>query len=139
MDGYHTKLLKACLEKEPQKYTVPSPVSKVAEILTLKPNVTSIQIYAYPNEYAVILEGENLWFCHEVDLGERETLIRKVNNPEAITGRSIQFNYCEPTGKSDLLLDNSKVKVTLHSHFANPIRRRIPVEQVCYSNYALSY
>ena len=130
MEEYNTKLFRAYLEKEPQKYVVISPVKEVVEISTLKPKATSIQIYTYPNEHAVVLEGENLWFCHEVDLGEKETLIRRINKPEAVTGRSIQFNY-EPTGKSDLLVTNSTVKVTLYSHFANPIRnKQIQVEQV---------
>lgn len=128
MDDYHSKLLKAHLEKEPQ-YVVPFPVKNVTDIPTLKPKATSIQIYTYPNEHAVVLEGENLWFCHKVDLGEKESLIRHVKNSEAITGRSIQFNY-EPTEKSDLLVTNHRVKVTLHSHFANPIRNKIQVEQV---------
>ena len=130
MDEYHNKVFRAHLEREPEKFTVSSLKTEATEVGMLKPKVKSIRIYAYPNEHAVVLEGENLWFCHEVDLGEGDALIRRVKNSNAITGRSIQFSY-EPTGKSDLLVTHHNVKVTLRSHFANPIRNKdIIVEQV---------
>lgn len=128
MEEYRPKMSRAYLEVEPQKYNVPMMPADFTEIVALKPDVKTVSVYKYPSEHIVVLEGNNLWFCHEVHLGEKENKFR-IKNSEAVTGRSIQFNY-EPTEKSDHLVTDQKVKVALHSHFSNPIRRQIVVEQV---------
>lgn len=132
MEEYRLKLFRAYLENEPQKYVTPAPVKDVAEVAILKPQLESFDIYIYPNEHTVVLEGNNLWFCHEVHLGETKDMIHIKNSAQMITGRSIQFNY-DPTEKSHCLLINDKVvEVALHSHFANIIRKKITVKRVSY-------
>lgn len=133
MEEYRNKVFRAYLENEPEKYVAPNSPGDIAEVSTLKPEVNTVSVYKYPSEHTVVLEGSNLWFCHEVHLGEKEHKFR-IKNSEAITGRSIQFNY-EPTEKSDQLVSDKKVKVSLRSHFANPIRKQIMVDQVNNNNY----
>lgn len=130
MEEYQQKIFRSHLEKLPEKYIPPSISSKeLKEVAELKPQVESFNIHTYPSEHTLVLEGSNLWFCHEVHLGEKENVIHIKNSAETITGRSIQFNY-KPTKKTDRLINNDRVKVTLHSHFANPIRKRVEVQQV---------
>ena len=131
MEEYKQKIFRAHLEQDPQKYAPPGISSnEVAEVAELRPKCESFNIYKYPNEHVVVLEGNNMWFCHEVHLGEKDNIIHIKNLAETITGRSIQFNY-PSTEKSDrLLINKDMVKVTLRSHFANPIRKMIIVEQV---------
>ena len=135
MEEYHQKISAAHLEKEPQIYLAPtySESKKVIEVAELKPEVESFVIHTYPSEHTVVLEGKNLWFCHEVHLGEDENNVIHTRNSadsETITGRSIQFNY-NPTPKSDRIIGKEKVKVKLHSHFSQPIRKKLQVHQVC--------
>lgn len=131
MDDYSTKLLRSYLDNEPQKYTLPDSIGSedIAEVSGLKPMVKSVSIYKYPNEHSAVLEGSNLWFCHEVHLGEEKNKIHIKHSAEMITGRSIQFNY-RPTDKTDHLVVGDKMKVELHSHFSNRLQKRILVEQV---------
>jgi hypothetical protein len=129
MREYHVKLLRAHLNQDPQ-YTKPTSTKTVADISELKLNVKSVSIYKFPNEHSVVLEGSNLWFCHEVLLGEGEHKVSAERSTEMFTGRSIQFNY-EPTDNTDHLVVDDKIKVRLHSHFSPKLMDvRIFVEQV---------
>ena len=128
MEEYRPKITRAYLEAEPQKYMVPIKAAEFTEVSTLKPVIESVKIHKFPSEHTVVLEGNNLWFCHEVHVGEREKKF-SAKSSESITARSIQFNY-KPTEKSEQLVTDKRVKVHLHSHFANPIRKYVPVEQV---------
>ena len=131
MKMYQLKVFRAYLDKEPQKF-IPELVSnkEVAEVPELKPQVESLDFHIYPGEHAVVLEGNNLWFCYEVHLGEKENVIH-IKNSADISGRSIVSNY-PSTPKTNRLIsdDKAKVKVKLHSHFANPIRKNLEVQQV---------
>ena len=129
MEQYHHKISRAYLEREPGKYLIPSRSKDVTDVSILKPEIKAVHIYIYPDEHSVVLEGNNLWFCHEVQLGEGNNVISIKNEAQTITCRSIQFNY-RPTEKSDRLVSGQRMKVQLHSHFANTIRKQIPVEQV---------
>ena len=130
MSEYHSKLIKAHLEKESQKFTAIASTKEVTEVILLKPELKSVQLYTYPDEHVVVLEGENLWFCHEIILGGKKSSIRPDINFEAITGRAIQYSS-KPTKESAHLGTKPTVKVTMCSHFANIIRKQeIPIEQV---------
>lgn len=129
MENYQHNVFRAYLEKVPPEYVPPTLKCDALKVGTLKPNVTFSRIMKFPNEHAVVLEGSNLWFCYEVHLGERDNKIVSIKISEAISSRSIQFTY-EPTDKSERLVTSNKMKIALHSHFANPIRRNVPVEQV---------
>ena len=126
MGEYHKKIVKLIgNEALPVQSTIPPANSGY-----LKPDVRAIEFHKYPNEHAVILEGENLWFCHEIRLGEEENIIHIEDRADDVSRYFVQFNY-SPTKKTDhIVSDNGIVKVTLRSHFSNPVRRKIKVKQV---------
>ena len=132
MEDYHANLCRAYLDSEPQKYVKPDLVADdAAEVDGLKPEMKLVSIYKYPNEHSVVLEGSNLWFCHEIHLGKEKNKIHIKHSAEVVTGRSIQFNY-SPTEKTDCLVSaDDKIKVECHSHFSNRIKKPVLVLQVC--------
>lgn len=127
MDDYRHSTLRGFLEKDSPKYVVPSLAEAVKEIGFLKPEVTTIEVHKYPNEVAVVLQGDNLWFCHEIRLGNYVPPVPKL--VEHIARRSIQFNF-SLSESANIVTDGGHVKVTLFSHFANPIRRRVKADLV---------
>lgn len=130
MEGYWQKIFRSYLEKEP-KYHIPISTSDIQEMSSLKPDVKALEFHKYPSEHVVVLEGENLWFCHEIRLGEINNTLKIQDPAESVSRRSITFNY-PPTDKTEAVISkDGRVKVTLSSHFANPIRRKITVLQVC--------
>lgn len=131
MDEYQNKILKAFLLKDPDKFSLPPPqTDKFKGVSQLKPNVTGVEVHIFPNEHAVVLEGENLSFCYEVQLGEDSNVL-KIKCPDHVSTRMIQFN-CPPDNKTRNIniSDDGTMKVTLRSHFSNPIRKRIKVNKV---------
>ena len=133
MDEYQTKMVKSFLLKDPEKFSLPPPqTDKFKEVSRLKPNVTGVAVHIFPNEHAVVLEGENLSFCNEVQLGENSNVL-KIKSPDHVSTRVIQFN-CPPNKKtrSINISDDGAMKVTLRSHFSNPIRKRIKVNKVSF-------
>lgn len=128
MDDYKHSAVKGFLEKDSPKYVIPSSVEPVKEVVFLKPEVTTIEVHKYPNEVAVVLQGDNLWFCHEIHLGSYVPHIPKL--AEQIARRSIQFNFSLSEDITNIVGGDGHVKVTLLSHFANPIRRRVKAQLV---------
>ena len=126
MEEYRQKTFRSYLEKEPGRYLKPDTkqtVKQVKDLAFLKPEVKAVKFHEYPNEHVVVLEGNNLWFCHQICIGEEE-----INTPaQNITRQSIWFNF---TPKANIVFDEGKVKVVLYSHFANPIRKKIAVDKV---------
>ena len=133
MEDYRRNTFRSYIDKEPQKYSVPTSIQtrkEIKEVGILKPQVNSVEFHKYPNEHALVLEGDNLWFCHKIRLGERNNIC-DINTPaQNITRRSIQFNFTSSRGIEGIVSSNGQVKVTLYSHFASPIRKTIKVEQV---------
>ena len=121
---YRHKTFRSHLEKQP-KYEIPGPSKDVREISSLKPDVKAVELHKYHSEVVITLEGENLWFCHAVRLGDTEITI-----PETMSRRSLTFNLYASEKTEKLMKRNASVKITLLSHFANPIRRNIKVDQV---------
>lgn len=119
-------MFRSHLEKKP-KYELPNPSKDVSEISSLKPDVKAVELHKYHSELVITLEGENLWFCYAVKISDTEITI-----PETMSRRSIMFNLCATEKTEQLMKRNAAVKITLLSHFANPIRRNIKIKQVCY-------
>ena len=129
MEEYRQSLLRGFLEKSLPNYSLPDPAAgPVKEVGFLKPNVNTVEVHKYPDEVAVVLEGDNLWFCHQIRLGDYIPHIPKL--AEHIARRSIQFNFCLSKQTAKIVADDGYVKVTLFSHFAHPIRRRVKAELV---------
>ena len=132
MEEYRQKTFRSYLEKEPGRYLKPDTkqtVKQVKDLAFLKPEAKAVEFHEYPNEHVVVLEGNNLWFCHQIRIGEKEN-IQEINTPaQNITRQSIWFNFT-PKTKNIVKFDDGKVKVALYSHFANPIRKNIAVDKV---------
>ena len=129
---YASNLSKSYLEREPERYTPAArAVEKVGRIGMLNPNPTRIELQIYPTEHVLVLEGENLWFCHKLQLGEYGNMIDIDTNFQNVTQCMIRFNF-PPNEKLIGIVAESEVKVTLHSHFAraSSIRQNIQVVQV---------
>ena len=74
------------------------------------------------DEIAVVVEGNNLWFCDQIKVGSRHVIDTRGSDASK---RSINFNYV-PLNDQDLLVEhNAKtVEVCLYSHFSSPIRKK---------------
>ena len=85
----------------------------------LKPSIRAINICHHGNEIAVVLEGENLWFCHQVTVGGHHELLPA----QKATAISIRFNI--PRKDGAINVESGKVKVSLQSHFSRPMKDSI--------------
>lgn len=131
MEDYRRNTFRGYLEKPPDKYTVSAnPTKQIKEVSVLKPDVEAVEFHEYPTECVIVLEGNNLWFCNEIRLGTCS-----INSPpQNATRHSIQFSFTLP---SELTADDGPIKATLYSHFANPIRRRVPIKKVSFTAHTL--
>lgn len=134
MADYANNSFRSYIDKEPGKYTLPGPAEAVKDVKfinMLTPEAKRVEFHMYPNEHVVVLEGENLWFCHEIRLGENDNL--DIKTPaQNVTRRMIQFNFPPRPYQLKNLITQSKIKVTLHSHFASSIEQKVQVMQVQY-------
>ena len=123
------KIVTAYLRKE-EPSALPSPLSKqpLKEVEFLKPRATSAEFHMFPNEHVVVLEGNNLWFCHKICIGRNENSII-IDSPSNIMRSSIQFNF-SPSRKTEKLCENGGVHVTLYSHFVPHTSKMIDTKKV---------
>ncbi len=93
----------------------------------MKPKVSRALFFRHADEIAIVLEGENLWFCHKIKIGAREEarIIEIDADGQDTTMRTINFCYI-PKGTDDLLIriDSKNVTITLFSHFCKPVPQR---------------
>ena len=123
-------MFRSYLNKGQDKYTPPEQLKEVECVSFLKPSLTSVELHKYPKEHAVVLEGDNLWFCHQIQLGEGEHPCCIDTPAQYISRRSIQFNYT-PSDKCEIVVDKSGIiKVNVQSHFARSIGRKIEIKEV---------
>ncbi len=120
--------------EKPKEYQLPLIPDKIScNVDNFKPDVKSAVIHMYPSEHIVVLEGNQLLFCSQILLGEREYLIKldKLKSNWKMTNKMIQINYVSPqTEKTEHLVSKEKMKVAIHSHFCNPIRKEILIMEV---------
>ncbi|KAL5491679.1 hypothetical protein EMCRGX_G017011 [Ephydatia muelleri] len=107
-------------------------VQQVPEVGVLKPRVEGVAFHCYgSSEVAVVVLGDQLWFCYEIHLGEGNEC-RKISTPaQHVTRKSIQFNYT-PSEKNDISTSCNKIKVTLHSRFYGPVGAVVDVKKKVY-------
>ena len=129
---YTSNLSRSYLEREPERYTPAArAVEKVGHVGMLNPNPTRIELQIYPNEHVLVVEGENLWFCHKLQLGDYSNMVDIDTNFQNVTQRMIRFNF-PPSERLIGLVAEGVVKLILNSHFANPVRQNIQVVQANY-------
>ena len=120
------KLLKGYLDQGPLKYSPPAlNLNEVPLVKILKPSVTSVGFHPHGDEVAVVLMGNNLWFCQKIRVGSgASSRIVKSPVPNA-TQRSVQFNY-SPKNEHDNIIQGptEEVKVCLYSQFAKPLQKQ---------------
>ena len=97
----------------------------------LKPSITNVSFHQHGKELAVVIEGNNFWFCTKVHVS---SIPRIKIEPENISCKTIQFNYM-PKDESDIP-EGDTIGVQLFSHFSNPIRKpNIPVKRKVSLNF----
>ena len=102
-------------------------VEKVGRIGMLIPTLARIELQIHPNEHILVLEGENLWFCYELQLGDYSNMVDIDTNFQNVTQRMIRFNF-PPNERLLGLAAEDLVKITLTSQFANPIRQNMNIQ-----------
>ena len=104
-------------------------LQQVPEVGILKPRIEGVAFHCYgTSEVAVVVLGDQLWFCYEIHLGEGKEC-QKISTPaEHITRKSIQFNYT-PSEKGDISTTCDKITIVLHSHFCEPIEAVVEVKK----------
>ena len=133
MSVYCKNIFDAHLDKPP-KYTFPeSPKHAIGDVDDLKPCVNEILIHHHGNQSAIVLEGKNLWFCHQISFREHKMKVAASD----ISDTSIQFNVAYIKSGSEPALKCYKEFVTLYNHFSSkPIKIETNVsEKVYYASY----
>lgn len=125
---YHGKVLTTYPIKKYSTSLTSTTIANVQDVSFLKPKATTVEFHMYPTEHVIVLEGNNLWFCHKVHIGRDDNTI-EIDSPSNIMRRSIQFNF-KPSDKTEKLCENGRVHVTLYSHFADEISKRINAKKV---------
>ena len=120
MENYHRVLFRIFIDQPPKYDTPPPCASPVPEMKALKPSSKTVAFHRHGKEVAVTLSGDNLWFCHEIKVGPH----RENGMADHISQKSIQFNFKDETHHS---FGSDQIKVTLSSHFSNPVKATVPV------------
>ena len=113
MSVYTKNIFDAYLDKSP-KYTFPeSPKRAIRNINNddLKPYVSEILIHHHGNQSAIVLEGKNLWFCHQVSFRGHKVKVAASD----VSGTSIQFNIAYESTSQKC----SEETVTLRNFFSS--------------------
>lgn len=130
LEKYSTLLGKTFKPKVEDGDAKRSHATKIVSML--KPDVSSITFSRHGDEIALVLQGQNLWFCSKINIKSKSGS-RFIDTLEAdATSRSVHFNYT-PKNENDLLIDrNAKtVDIVLYSHFAGSINKdRVPAESM---------
>ena len=125
MSEYQIRLSRSYLERQRASYSPRFSSRYLPLVKILKPSVSTAAFYRHGDEIAMVLEGDNLWFCHQIEVPVSSTAkTHAIKTPASdITRCSIQFNY-KPICDDDFLvnLKAEDIQVTLFSHFSKPLR-----------------
>ena len=125
-----TYVSESYLEREPERHTPAGrTVEKVERIGMLIPTLARIELQIHPNEHVLVLEGENLWFCHKLQLGDYSNMVDIDTNFQNVTQHTIRFNF-PPNERLLGLAAEGVVKITLNSHFANSVRQNMNIQVI---------
>ena len=85
MTVYHLKILRGYLEKEPGPYVIPqrSSSSSTEGVKSLLPSISKVELHLHKHpdgqELAVVINGDNLWFCNSIEIEICESEPLKIN------------------------------------------------------------
>ena len=102
--------------------------SSLREVGILQPRADLVEFHMYPDEYVIVLEGNNLWFCHKIHLGEDEKVIES-DLATNIMRRKIEFRF-PPSPNIESIADHEGVSIKLYSHFAEPVGTQVQAKEV---------
>ena len=134
MENYQSSIFRCYLEKEPSKFLIPDRSGIVQAVKFLEPNIKGLECHLYPKENVLVVEGDNLWFCYMVFIGEENE--KRISLPaHSISRKSIQVNYKQTSQDSRDTREYGsytceRMQVTLLSHFSTPLRKVVDVTQV---------
>ena len=120
MEGYYCDVIKSFANEPPSSTTVCN--ASFPDIPLVKPTPCSVAFHCHGKEIAVTVTGENLWFCHQVQVGPRKEDV----TAEAVSQKLIQF-HSSLEDDMELLASSSEIRVSLQSHFCKPIRKTVKV------------
>ena len=123
---YSNSVFENYLDKSP-KYSFPDALRHaLGDVDDSKPSIYEVQIHHHGNESAVVMEGNNLWFCYQLSFRGL-----KLSVPASdISGSSIQFNGVKVPIESTAALSSGKEIVNLFSHFkSKAIRQEVEVHE----------
>ncbi len=132
MATYCKKLFRGYLDRAPE-YPIPSPGQAPSPVSNIKPVVTGITLHDHGSELALVLEGQNFWFCYRLSIcGE------SFGTPAAkITGTSIKLNIATKDSKHSLssVTNDQELTAKVFCHFLKaPQEATLKVQKkVCFS------
>ena len=122
------------LDQAPKLSLPSSPAHPPGGMAELKPSVRAVDICHHGNETAVVLEGENLWFCHQVTVGGHHELLPA----QKATASSIQFSLSRQD--NSISIEDGRVEICLQDHFSRPIKESVEVNvEVSFKSKLASY
>ena len=123
---YFEQMCSAQLGKQPTE----SRLAEKAAFLT--PIVKEAELHHYDNKLAILLTGENLWFCHHIHVGAHQHLV-KLPAVHYASQTFIQFDCSLEEFETEC--NNTEIDIRLHSYFAEsePGPKSIPIRahKVC--------
>jgi len=104
----------------------PQPRKPVTEANSLKPLVQSLEYHHYDDLDSILIQGENLWFLHQVHIDPHDLLTQ----PQDVSSNVVQFS-CPPTATSVQQAGSNEASastgIKAFSHFSDPVASSIPV------------
>ena len=135
MSTYHVKVLRGYLEKEPGRYVIPqrSSSSPKERVKSLLPSISKVDLHLHKHpdgqELAVVINGDNLWFCNSIEITVCESELLKIEiSAEHVARKQICYNQSFHNGAftpEQIGMDHLPVKV--YSRFADPIAKEVPM------------
>ncbi|XP_064385834.1 uncharacterized protein LOC135334540 isoform X2 [Halichondria panicea] len=87
------------------------------DLNVVKPSITSVDFRRHGREVSVTVNGDNLWFCYNIQVAQYKTKVCAKDTSQ----HSLQFNY-DAENDTRIIMDADNVKVYLSSHFSNPVK-----------------
>ena len=138
MSTYHVKVLRGYLEKEPGRYVIPQRSSSKSKerVKSLLPSISKVDLHLHKHpdgqELAVVINGDNLWFCNSIEITVCESEQLKIEiSAEHVARKQICYNqsfHNETFTPEQIGMDYIPVKV--YSRFADPIAKEVPMSIV---------
>ena len=135
MDEYHLKVLRAYLEKKPEPYAIPqrNSSSSIEGVKSLLPSISKVELHLHKHpdgqELAVVVNGDNLWFCDSIEIEICESELLKIEiSAERVARKQICYNKSfRNEAFTPKQIDADFLPVKVYSRFADPKAREIPM------------